>query len=131
MRTQTGMNGETIDASPAYFLGPVAMETDADILGSFRRAADRQHVLRVKNPWAGKLEPITDPHLDAVSDAAWYLFAHPNVAPVIEVAWLEGEEQPYVEEQIDFNSDALIIKVRHDFGAGAVDHVGGYKNPGE
>lgn len=131
MRTQTGLNGETIDASPAYFLGPVAMETDADILLRSAALPTAEMSSGVKNPWAGKLEPVTDPHLDAVSDAAWYLFAHPNIAPVIEVAWLEGEEQPYVEEQVDFNSDALVVKVRHDFGAGVVDHVGAYRNPGE
>jgi hypothetical protein len=85
----------------------------------------------VHNPWAGKLTPIADPHLDAASASAWYLLAHPNQAAVIEVAWLEGEEQPYVEEMVDFNSDALVVKVRHDFGAGTIDHIGGYKNAGE
>jgi hypothetical protein len=48
----------------------------------------------------------------------------------IEIAYLEGEEQPYIEEEVDFDSDALKIKVRHDFGAGVVDHVAGYKNDG-
>ena len=84
----------------------------------------------VVNPWAGKMTPIAEPRLDADSVASWYLIAHPNQVPFIDVSFLEGEEQPYVEEQIDFDSDALKVKVRHDVGAGVVDYVGAYKNIG-
>lgn len=130
MRKQTGLNGELIDATPAFLVVPVALETSAEILLRSTALPDDNKSAGVYNPWAGKLSPIADPHLDAASSTAWYLFAHPNQVPTIEVAWLEGEEQPYVEEQVDFNSDALVIKVRHDFGAGVVDHVGAYKNAG-
>jgi len=108
----------------------VVKETDAEILLMSAALPTADYSSGVRNPWAGKLTPISDPHLDANSATAWYLLAHPNQVPTIEVSWLEGEEQPYVEEMIDFNSDALITKVRHDFGAGVVDHVGAYKNIG-
>lgn len=131
MRKQTGMGGETIDVQPAFFVGPTAYETSMDILLRSASLPTTEMSSGVVNPWTGKLTPITEPRLDAASADAWYLFAHPNVAPVIEVAWLMGEEAPYVDEQIDFNSDAMILKVRHVFGAGVVDYVGGYKNAGE
>lgn len=130
MRKQTGMAGELIDVNPAFLLVPVALETSAEILLRSTALPDDNKSSGVYNPWAGKLTPIADPHLDATSSTAWYLLAHPNQVPTIEVAWLEGEAQPYVEEQVDFNSDALVIKVRHDFGAGVIDHVGAYKNAG-
>ncbi|MDD3814426.1 MAG: hypothetical protein PHZ02_07245 [Desulfocapsaceae bacterium] len=130
MRTQKGMAGESIDVIPAFLLTPTTMETDADVLLRSASLPEATMSSGVVNPWAGKLTPVSDPHLDAADANAWYMLGHPNQAPVIEAAWLEGEEQPYVEEMVDFNSDALITKVRHDFGAGAVDFVGAYKNAG-
>lgn len=130
MRKQKGLNGEPIDIIPAFLLVPVVKETTADILLMSAALPTASMSAGVVNPWAGKLTPIADPHLDANSTTAWYLLGHPNQAPVIEVSWLEGEQMPYVEEMVDFNSDALVTKVRHDFGAGVVDYVGGYKNAG-
>jgi hypothetical protein len=130
MRMQKGLNGERIDATPAFLLAPVGLETTADILLRSAALPTAEMSSGVVNPWAGKLTPITDPHLDDTSETAWYLLAHPNQVPTIEVAYLEGEEQPYVEEMLDFNSDNLIVKVRHDFGAGVVDYVGAHMNPG-
>lgn len=130
MRKQKGMAGEMIDVTPAFLLVPVSLELEAEILLRSAALPEASMSAGVHNPWAGKLTPIADPHLDAASATAWYLLAHPNQVPMIEVSYLQGEEQPYVEEMVDFNSDALITKVRHDFGAGVVDFVGGYKNAG-
>ncbi len=130
MRLQTGLNGEAIDVQPAFVLTPTVQETDAEILLRSAALPTADYSAGVLNPWAGKLTPIADPRLDADDSAAWYLLAHPNQVALIEIAYLEGEEQPYIEEEVDFDSDALKIKVRHDFGAGVVDHVAGYKNPG-
>jgi len=131
MRKQKGMNGATLDLSPAFVLAPLEQETDADILLRSAALPEASMSSGVVNPWGGKLIPVTDARLSAVSAKTWYLLAHPNQAPVIEVAYLMGEEQPYIDEEVNFNSDALDIKVRHDFGAGIVDHVGIFRNPGE
>lgn len=130
MRKQKGMSGERIDAQPAFLLVPVAKETTAEIILLSPALPTSYYSSGVNNPWSGKLTPIADPHLDDNSATAWYLFASPNQYPVIEVAYLQGMETPYVEEQVDFDSDALVIKVRHDFGSGVVDYVGAYKNAG-
>lgn len=130
MRKQKGLNKEPLNVMPAFLLSPVVKETDAEVLLRSAALPESSMSAGVHNPWAGKLTPISDPLLDEESETAWYLMAHPNQAPVIEVAYLAGEEQPYVEEQVEFKNDALGIKVRHDFGAGVVDHVGIYKNPG-
>jgi hypothetical protein len=130
MRLQTGLAGELLDIIPEILLVPVALETTAEVLLRSAALPNAEMSSGVHNPWAGRLTPVAEPRLDAADANAWFLFASPNVAPVIEVAYLEGEEQPYVDQQVDFNSDAMIIKVRHDFGAGVVDHVGGYKNAG-
>jgi len=130
MRTQTGLGGASMDIQPAFLLIPVDLETSADILLRSAALPDDNKSAGVINPWAGKLTPIAEPRLSDNSTTAWYLMAHPNQAPVIEVAWLEGERNPYVDEELDFDSDGLKIKVRHDFGCGVVDYLGAYKNPG-
>lgn len=130
MRTRKGANDEPLNIMPAFLLAPVIKETDAEILLRSAALPNADMSSGVHNPWAGKLTPVTDPLLDATSTTAWYLLAHPNQAPVIEVAWLEGEQQPYVEEDVKFLTGALEIGVRHDFGAGIVDHIGAYKNAG-
>lgn len=127
MRKQVGMAGASIDVTPAFLIVPVEKELDAEILLRSASLPDDNKSAGVHNPWAGKLTPIADPHL---TGTAWYLLAHPNQFPALEVAYLEGEEQPYIDEELDFDSDALKIKVRHDFGAGVVDHIGAYKNAG-
>jgi hypothetical protein len=130
MRKQVGLNGEVIDVPPAFLVVPVSQQTDAEVLLRSAAMPTAEMSAGVHNPWAGQLTPIADPHLDVNSLTSWYLFAHPNQVPTIDVSYLAGEEQPYVEEQVDFNSDALVTKVRHDFGAGVVDHIGTYKNIG-
>jgi len=130
MRKQTGMKGAVLDIMPAILLTPVALETSSEVILRSASLPNSNMSAGVYNPWAGKLQPVSDPRLDASSVISWYLFGDPNQAPVIEVAFLEGEEQPYIEEMVDFNSDAMITKVRHDFGAGVVDYRGAYKNNG-
>ena len=131
MRTQKGMAGESLNIMPAFLLTPVVQETEAEVILRSSSLPDKDMSSGVHNPWSGKLTPVTDPHLDDADESAWYMLAHPNQAPVIEVSWLEGDEQPYVEEDVKFLTGALEIGCRHDFGAGVVDHVGAYKNTGE
>ncbi len=130
MRKQTGLNGAHIDVTPAFLLTPVELETDAEVLLRSTALPDDNKSAGVYNPWAGKLTPISDPYLSDASATAFYILAHPNQVATIEAAYLEGEANPYVDQEIDFDSDALKIKVRHEFGAGVVDHVGIYKNAG-
>lgn len=131
MRLQTGIAGEQIDIQPAYLLVPVSLETSADVLLRSISYPEKDYSAGVSKPqWLGKLTPIADPHLDAASTTAWYLVAHPNQVPFIEASWLEGMEQPFVDEMPDFNSDGIVYKVRHCFGAGVADYRGAHRNPG-
>lgn len=127
MRTQKGVDGElVIDAEPRYLLVPAAKQTPAEKMVASITPAAAGDV----NPFAGRLEAIAEPRLDAVSAAAWYLFASPDRVPVVEFAYLEGAQGPVVETETDFDTDAIKYKIRVDFGAGVVDFRGAYRNPG-
>lgn len=79
---------------------------------------------------AGRLQVVTDPELDVVSATGWYLIADPLIAPLFEVAFLNGAEAPFIDENLDFDTDAIRMKVRIDFGFAARDFRAGYRNAG-
>lgn len=61
----------------------------------------------------------------------WYLFADPNVSPVIEVVFLNGQREPRIVEEESFRTGGLSWRIELPFGVGAIDHRGAWKNPGE
>lgn len=73
------------------------------------------------------LEVVASPYL---SGNPWYLFADANDAEVIEVAFLDGVEEPFIDEEIEFMTDSLNMKVRLDYGVAAIDWRPGYRNAG-
>lgn len=122
MRLQKGLDGVTpIDASPRFLIVPAALEATALQLTS---PAYQPATTAAINPFAGQLEVVVDPRLDAVSSTAWYLAADPGVIDTIEYAYLEGEEGPRVTTRDGFTVDGLEFKVRLDFGAGILDFRG-------
>ncbi|WP_291329979.1 Mu-like prophage major head subunit gpT family protein [Desulfovibrio sp. UCD-KL4C] len=131
MRMQKGPNGARLDLRPRFLLTPVAQETEAEVLIRSAALPDANMSSGVHNPWAGKLEPISEPRLDDVDPDAHYLIGDPAQVDTIEVAFLDGIESPFVDEEPDFDSDGLKIKVRLEAGAGLMDHRGFQKNPGK
>jgi len=57
---------------------------------------------------------------------AVYLFADPGIAPAIEVVFLNGNDQPFLDSQVGFRVDGIEWKVRLDYGVAAVDYRGAY-----
>ncbi len=78
-----------------------------------------------------KLVIVSDPIMDTYSDKQWYEVADTNQIDGIEWAYLEGQEGPAIDSEIDFDTDGMNLKVRHDFAAGAVDFRGFARNSGE
>lgn len=122
---------DVLNIMPRTILGPVVLEdtiwailnSTADPASSNSRKAN--YVRDVAT-----LELVTDPFLDGISATGWYLAADPMDAPLIEVDFLDGEREPFIDESIDWQSDAMEMKVRLDYGLSAIDWRGGYRNAG-
>lgn len=128
MKLQKGLDGATfIDVRPKYLIVPVAKEVVARQFVSVNLMATTQAVV---NPFAGVLDVIAEPRLDANSATAWYLAATPDQVGVIVVATLEGESGPRVESKVGFDIQGIQTKVEYDFAAKAENWRGLYKNPG-
>lgn len=127
MRLQKGLSGKPINATPKYLVVPAALETVAQQYLTMLQAVQSANV----NPFAGLLELVVDPRLDAVSSIAWYLAADPAQLATIEYAFLAGQaEGMFLETRVGFEVDGIEIKCRLDFGAGVIDFRGLYRNPG-
>lgn len=127
-RTAPGTDAEYLDIRPAVAVVPLAQGGNTRVLVNAIYDPDTANKLQRPNMVNGIVKDIVDsPRL---TGTAWYLFADPNVAPVIEVVFLDGQRTPQVTEEINFRTSGLAWKVELPFGAGYIGHHGGYKNPG-
>jgi len=129
MRKQTSLgSNDPLDLEAAFLIVPSDLETTAmQLIGS---PVDPSLSNATPNPHQNKMEVLQTARLSANSTTQWYLSASPAAVDTIEVAFLEGEETPVVEEEDEFNSDARKMKVRHTFKAKAIDHRGLVRSSG-
>ncbi len=130
MRQQKGLAGlGYVDPQPKFLIVPAALETSAEQILSSLVDPSRNNATPNAEFIRG-LTLVADPRLDAHSVTAWYLSASPSQIEGILRAYLAGEPRPYLEENTEFERDAISYKVRLDFAAGVIDYRGLYKNPG-
>jgi hypothetical protein len=130
MRVQTGPGGQTLNIMPKYLIVPAALETTAEVIlrsaSLYESGANSGNV----NVWRNQLIPVIEPRIDATDADSWYLAADSNQIDTVEVMFLDGVRTPYMDEEVEFNTDALVMKARIDVGARALDHRGLYKSAG-
>lgn len=126
MRTQKDIDGVgAIDANPKFLLVPAQLQTQAETLVT---AIVSPTTPAEVNPFAGKLVPVVEPRL--TSATAWYLFTDPLLNPALQYSYLDGQSAPFLDSKEGWNVDGTEYKVRHDFGAGVLDHRFAWKNAG-
>lgn len=118
-----------LNIRPAYHIVPVSMESTAKAL--LAAEFDPSMVeARVPNPVRGLAEVISDARLDEQSTTTSYLAASPSQYDTIEVAYLDGNDQPYMEQQQGFTVDGAVFKVRMDAGVAPLSYRTLLKMPG-
>jgi hypothetical protein len=80
------------------------------------------------NPYQGVFSDIVaSPRLVATK---WYMLCSPDVAPVMEVSFLNGVQEPAMEMEQGFSVDGVSWKTRLDFGVSGVGYEGIVYNAG-
>ncbi len=131
IRTQAGLQtDDPLNIEPKYLIVPAALETEADQVLNTMEGYEAEAGPGVRNPFYKKLIVIPEPFLDTIDDAAWYISADPNFFDTVEVAYLDGEEFPFIEEENGFITDSWTFKIRYCYGVKTLDWRGLYKNPG-
>lgn len=124
LRKMKGLDGKgSIMVTPKYLLVGPDQETVAEQVLSDINAATIDDV----NPFAGKLQLLVEPR---VTGLAWYLFADPAQLAVLEYAYLSSAQGPQIASRDGFDILATEFRVTLDFGCGAVDWRGAYRNAG-
>jgi len=132
-------DGKPIGIQPAIVLVPTALSAMATML---------YKSLEIRDTTASTKYPVANPHQNKFraevsrylsnssytgnSEKAWYLLADPQDLPVIEVAFLNGQESPTIETaEADFNVLGVQMRGYHDFGVNLQDPKGAIKSKGE
>lgn len=117
-----------LDLRPAVLLVPMGLGGTARVINAAEYDPDTSGKLQRPNMVRGLFRDIVD--TPRLSGTRFYTFADPSEAPVIEVAFLDGNQSPYLEIQDGFDVDGAQYKVRLDFGVGAIDYRGAVTNAG-
>lgn len=134
MMTQKDRSGTAFTgAVPKFGLFPVANRSvvlqalnseyapdDTDKAGSAKMP-------RAYNTTRNAVDPIFEPRLTGTD---WFLAADPNMHDTVEISYLDGVQEPWLEQQQGWTVDGTEFKVRIDAAAKALAWEGLYKNPG-
>lgn len=124
LRLSKDADGETlIQCSPRYLLVPAALETDAEKYLSSFYPAEPENI----NPFAGKLQLLVEPRLDAKSSTAWWMFADPGQAPCLEYSFLDSAQGPQINYELGFEYLGQSFRCVLDYGVGAIGYRGCWK----
>ncbi len=124
MRLQKGLDGKTpIGATPKYLLVGPALETLAESL----LAQLYPTTVADQNPFSGALTLLVEPRL---TGNGFYMFADPAMLPVFEYAYLSSAQGPQLSSRDGWEVLGREFRVTLDFGCGAVEHRGAYRNAG-
>jgi hypothetical protein len=121
-------NNEILDLKPAVLLVPTGLGGDARVINEAQYDVDTANKLQKPNKVRGLFRDIVD--TARLTGTRRYLFADPTVAPVIEVAFLDGQENPFLESEHGFRIDGVEWKARLDYGTAGIDSRGGVTNAG-
>lgn len=137
---QTDNDGAPLGIDPSLLLVPkelatTAMELYASEFVNTGGAATKEKVPN-RNIWQGKYKPIVSRYLSntsitGYSTTGYYLLADPADMAVMQVAFLDGNEMPVLEQaDADFDQLGIQMRVVFDFGVKKMQPKGGVKVTG-
>lgn len=118
---------DELDIEPSLLMVPTAMQMTANKWMKSETLPGQDNPA-VMNGVHGMAEVLATSRL---SGKGYYLFADANDVPTMEVNFLYGEEEPFIDTSEGWRTDGTEMKVRLDFGVGVVDYRGAQYNPGE
>jgi hypothetical protein len=121
-------SNEYLHLVPTVWLGPTSLGGQARVVNDAQYDPDTANKLQKPNMVRGLFRDVVD--TPRLSGHPWFVFADPNIAPVLEVSFLDGQDAPVLESKEGWSTDGVEWKVRLDYGVDAVDFRGGVRNAG-
>lgn len=129
MASQKDPSGnEVLHLRPATLLLPVGLGGTARQINNSQYDFDTANKFQIANRVGGLFRDIID--TPRITGTRRYLLADAGVAPTIEVAFVDGQQQPFMDVQQGWRVDGVEWKVREDYGVAAIDFRGAITNAG-
>lgn len=129
---QDDSKNEYLDLRPSILIIPIGLGGQARVINDAVYDVDvvatENNKFMQPNKVAGLFQTIVD--TPRITGTRRYMLADPAIAPTIEIVFLEGQEEPYMEMQDGWRADGTEWKVRLDVGAGGVDYRGAVTDAG-
>ncbi len=119
LQTDSGANAVGLNIRPGFLLVPLALEDTANALMTDTTQPGQANP-GVRNQLVNLATVVSDPRLDADSVVRYYLAAG-QTWDTIEVAFLDGNQAPTLEQQMGWAIDGTDFKVRIDIAAAPMD----------
>lgn len=123
LRGMKSLSGNFLNVPPAIILAGPDQETVIDQLVATITPTLTDSV----NPYSGKLRAVSDAN---ISDTSWYVATDPARVPCFIYGFLHGSAGPRTTVASPFGMQGVRVSLEHDFGVGAIDYRGFYKNAG-
>ncbi len=129
MGAQKDVSGnDYLDLMPSILLVPVGLRGRAIELNQQEYNDESNKQQRRPNIVRGLYsDVVSSPRL---SGTRRYSFADVGSAPVLEVAFLDGNQTPFLDQEQGFDVDGTAYKVRLDYGIAGIDFRGAVTNAG-
>ena len=129
MGSQLDVGGNDFLAlSPRVLLVPISLGGTARSINQATYDPDTANKLQKPNIVKDLFADIVD--TPRLTGTRRYLFADKDEAPVLEVAFLDGNSEPFLEMEMGFDVDGSRWKVRLDYGIAGIDYRGAVTNAG-
>jgi hypothetical protein len=129
MREQINFAGKRLGLRPRFLVVPPELEWTAMVVTKSAGVPGSNN--NDINPMLGYVQPIVSPQL--TSPTQWFLVGDPREIDTIEVGFVGGQCNPILLVQdmpllgMNFSSDVISYKVRHEYGACVTDYRGIYR----
>lgn len=133
MAAQKDISGnDYLDLRPSILLLPIGLDMTGRVLNTSANdpaATGSSKNFLTPNPYQGYFDDIVSSQ--RLVATKWYMLASPSVAPVLEVSFLNGVQEPVMEMETGFTVDGVSWKTRLDFGVSGVGYEGIVYNAGQ
>jgi len=137
---QTDPNGDPLGVDPRILLVPPELEIAANELMTSliinTGGSSTETKVPNRNVWANKYRTVmsrylSDPTITGNSTTAWFLVADPMDLPLIQIAFLNGRQEPIVESaDADFNTLGVQFRGYFDLGVRKFEYRAAVRSAG-
>jgi hypothetical protein len=126
-RKLTDPDGNPLGITPQILMVPPELEITADeLMGSTVLITGENATRGNVNVFAGRFRVVSSAYL--TSGTTWWLMANPAELPAMEVAFLNGQRLPTVQQaEADFNQLGIQVRGHFSYGVAKAEARGAYR----